>query len=66
MHRRIVGEGLKHPRLRANALRFGELYQSGISLFMIGYLEVALTLSVLYAVGMLVLPLGCRSGRSCS
>lgn len=62
MHRRIVGEGLKHPRLRANALRFGELYQSGISLFMIGYLEVAVTLSVLYALAMIVLPLGLSLG----
>ena len=62
MHRRIVGEGLKHPRLRANALRFGELYQSGVSLFMIGYLEVALTLSLLYAAAMLLLPLGLSLG----
>jgi len=62
MHRRIVGEGLKHPRLRANALRFGELYQSGVSLFMIGYLEVALTLSALYALAMLVLPVGLSVG----
>ena len=62
MHRRIVGNGLKHPRLRANALRFGELYQSGISLFMIGYLEVAVTLSVLYALAMLILPLGLSVG----
>lgn len=62
MHRGIVSRGISHPRLRANALRFGELYQSGISLFMIGYLEVALTLSLLYALAMLVLPLGLSLG----
>jgi len=58
MHRGIVSRGIKDDRLRANVLRFGELYQSGVSLFMIGYLEVAATLSLLYAIVMAVLPLG--------
>jgi len=62
MHRRIVSNGLKTPRLRHNVLRFGELYQTGVSLFMIGYLEVAATLSLLYAVSMLVLPIGMGLG----
>ncbi len=62
MHRRIVSDGLRDDRLRANVLRFGELYQTGVSLFMIGYLEVAATLSVLYAVSMIVLPLGLSLG----
>ncbi|MEL6217866.1 MAG: hypothetical protein AAFR79_05285 [Pseudomonadota bacterium] len=62
MHRRIVANGLKTPRLRHNVLRFGELYQTGVSLFMIGYLEVAATLSLLYAVSMLVLPIGMGLG----
>lgn len=58
MHRAIISRGIKAPRLRANVLRFGELFQSGVSLFMIGYLEVAATLTVLFALAMLVLPLG--------
>ncbi len=62
MHRRIVSAGIRSPRLRHNALRFGELYQTGVSLFMIGYLEVAATLTLLYAVAMAVLPLGLGFG----
>ncbi len=62
MHRRIVSEGIRSPRLRHNTLRFGELYQTGVSLFMIGYLEVAATLSLLYAVAMALLPLGLGFG----
>lgn len=62
MHRGIVARGIRTPRLRHNVLRFGELYQTGVSLFMIGYLEVAATLSVLYALAMLVLPLGLGPG----
>ena len=62
MHRRIVAAGIRSPRLRHNALRFGELYQTGVSLFMIGYLEVAATLSLLYAVAMALLPLGLGFG----
>ncbi|MEM9145026.1 MAG: hypothetical protein AAGC57_02435 [Pseudomonadota bacterium] len=62
MHRRVVSNGLKTPRLRHNVLRFGELYQTGVSLFLIGYLEVAATLTVLYALAMIVLPLGMGLG----
>jgi predicted PurR-regulated permease PerM len=62
MHRRIVSQGIRTPRLRHNVLRFGELYQTGVSLFMIGYLEVAATLTVLYAVAMAILPLGMGPG----
>ncbi|GMG81589.1 hypothetical protein LNKW23_08020 [Paralimibaculum aggregatum] len=62
MHRGVISRGLAAPRLRANVLRFGELYQTGVSLFMIGYLEVAATLTVLYALAMLVLPLGLSLG----
>ena len=58
MHRAIITGGIRDEALRANVLRFGELFQSGISLFMIGYIEVALTLSLLFAVAMVVLPLG--------
>lgn len=63
MHRGIIAGGIRAPRLRHNVLRFGELYQTGVSLFMIGYLEVAATLSVLYALAMLVLPLGLGFGE---
>lgn len=63
MHRAIIARGIRTPRLRHNVLRFGELYQTGVSLFMIGYLEVAATLSVLYAVAMTVLPLGLGFGE---
>lgn len=62
MHREIVANGIRAPRLRENVLRFGELYQTGVSLFMIGYLEVAATLSVLYMAAMLLLPLGLGLG----
>jgi len=62
MHRGIVARGIRHDRLRANVLRFGELFQSGISLFMIGYLEVGATLSFLYFVSMLILPTGLGIG----
>ncbi|MEM7238447.1 MAG: hypothetical protein AAF501_11575 [Pseudomonadota bacterium] len=62
MHRSIVSNGIKDARLRANVLRYGELYQTGVSLFMIGYLEVALTLSILFGVAMIVLPLGLSIG----
>lgn len=58
MHRAIISGGIRDASLRANVLRFGELFQSGISLFMIGYLEVALTLALLFAIAMTVLPLG--------
>lgn len=58
MHRRLIEGGIRDERLRANVLRFGELYQIGVSLFMIGYIEVGLTLAVLFAAAMLVLPIG--------
>ncbi|MEM7669020.1 MAG: hypothetical protein AAF317_07685, partial [Pseudomonadota bacterium] len=61
-HRSIVSNGIKDARLRANVLRYGELYQTGVSLFMIGYLEVALTLSILFGAAMIVLPLGLSIG----
>ncbi len=62
MHRAIISGGIRDERLRANVLRYGELYQEGVSLFLIGYLEVALTLSALYMVGMAVLPLNLGLG----
>ncbi|MGF1446269.1 MAG: AI-2E family transporter [Pikeienuella sp.] len=62
MHRGVISRGIKNDRLRANLLRYGELYQTGVSLFIIGYLEVAATLSVLYAISMIVLPLGLSVG----
>ncbi len=62
MHRAIISGGIKDPSLRANVLRYGELYQDGVSLFLIGYLEVALTLSVLYMLAMIVMPLSLGIG----
>lgn len=62
MHRDVITRGIREPRLRANVLRFGELFQQGISLFMIGYLEVALTLSLIYVLLMVALPLGLGFG----
>lgn len=62
MHRAIISNGIRDAQLRANVLRFGELFQTGISLFMIGYLEVALTLTLFYAVTMTVLPFGLGLG----
>lgn len=62
MHRSIIANGLRDAQLRANVLRFGELFQTGISLFMIGYLEVALTLTLFYAIAMTVLPFGLGLG----
>ena len=62
MHRSIIEHGIRAPRLRHNVLRFGELYQDGVSLFMIGYLEVAATLSLLYIAAMIVAPLGLGIG----
>ncbi len=62
MHRGVISRGIKDPALRANVLRYGELYQEGISLFMIGYLEVALTLSLIYVLAMVALPLGLGFG----
>ena len=44
-------------------LRFGELFQTGISLFMIGYLEVAHDVdSLFYAIGLTLLPFGLGLG----
>lgn len=62
MHRSIISNGIRDPGLRANVLRFGELFQTGVSLFMIGYLEVAFTLTFFYLVAMIVLPLGLSLG----
>jgi len=62
MHRGIISRGIRNERLRRNTLRFGELYQSGVSLFMIGYLQVAATLTMLYAIAMVVLPFGIGLG----
>ena len=62
MHRGVIARGISDPQLRRNVLRYGELYQEGVSLFMIGYLEVGLTLSVLYVLSMIVLPLGLGLG----
>ena len=62
MHRAIVSGGIKDPSLRANVLRYGELYQEGVSLFLIGYLEVGITLSLLYMLAMLVVPLSLGPG----
>ena len=62
MHRTIISNGIQDDRLRANVLRFGELFQTGISLFMIGYLEVALTMTLFYAIAMTVLPFGLGLG----
>ncbi len=62
MHRAIISGGIKNPSLRANVLRYGELYQDGVSLFLIGYLEVALTLSLLYILAMIVMPLSLGIG----
>lgn len=57
-HRAIISNGIKNPRLRANVLRFGEHFQTGVSLFMIGFIEVAATLSIFYLIALTVLPLG--------
>ena len=62
MHREVISRGIKEPQLRANVLRYGELFQEGISLFMIGYLEVAITLSLIYVIAMVALPLGLGFG----
>ena len=62
MHRDVISRGISDPQLRANALRYGELFQEGISLFMIGYLEVAITLSFIYVIAMVALPLGLGFG----
>ncbi|MEM8791087.1 MAG: hypothetical protein AAGE80_05690 [Pseudomonadota bacterium] len=62
MHRAVISAGIKDEKLRANVLRFGELFQTGISLFMIGYLEVGVTLTILYALAMAILPLGLSIG----
>jgi len=62
MHRDVISRGIKEPKLRANVLRYGELFQEGISLFMIGYLEVALTLSFIYVIAMVAMPLGLGFG----
>ncbi len=62
MHRAIISGGIRDKQLRANVLRYGELYQDGVSLFLIGYLEVAVTLSLLYMLAMIVLPLGLGIG----
>jgi predicted PurR-regulated permease PerM len=62
MHRDVISRGIQEPKLRANVLRYGELFQEGISLFMIGYLEVAITLSFIYVIAMVALPLGLGFG----
>jgi len=62
MHRDVISRGISEPRLRANVLRYGELFQEGISLFMIGYLEVAVTLSFIYVIAMVAMPLGLGFG----
>ena len=62
MHRAIISRGIRSEPLRANILRYGELYQEGVSLFMIGYLEVAVTLSLFFIIAMTVLPLGLSVG----
>lgn len=61
-HRAIISNGIKDERLRANVLRFGEHFQTGVSLFMIGFIEVAATLSVFYLIALTVLPLGIGFG----
>ena len=62
MHRDVITRGISDTTLRANVLRYGELFQEGISLFMIGYLEVAVTLSFIFVIAMVVLPLGLGFG----
>ncbi len=62
MHRSIISNGIKDEKLRANVLRFGELFQTGISLFMVGYLEVALTMTLFYSVALTLLPFGLGLG----
>lgn len=62
MHRAIISGGIRDAQLRANVLRYGELYQEGVSLFLIGYLEVAITLSLLYMLAMVVVPLSLGIG----
>lgn len=48
--------------LRRRILRLLELYQDGLSILMIGFLEVGMTLSIYYFLAMLVLPVNLGFG----
>mgnify|MGYP001627761253 CR=1 FL=1 len=63
--RKRVERGIQNPVLRARVLRWGELFQEAIGLFMVGYLEVGLRLSALFFLAIFVLtPLGIGFGAA--
>jgi len=63
--RKRVERGIQNPSLRAKVLRWGELFQEAIGLFMVGYLEVGLRLSALFFVAIFLLtPIGIGFGAA--
>lgn len=60
--RSIVSGGISNDRLRQSTLRFLELYQDGLSVLMIGFLEVFATLTVLYIAAMVIFPFNLSFG----
>ncbi len=63
--RYIVVEGISNnpnSQLRRNFMRYLELYQEGLSVLMIGFLEVAMTLSAIYFVLMVLFPFNMSLG----
>lgn len=60
--RSIVSNGISNDSLRASTLRFLELYQDGLSLLMIGFLEVFVTLTALYVIAMVIFPFNLSFG----
>lgn len=57
-----ITSGISNERLRRRILRFGELYQEGLSILMIGFLEVSLTLAVIYVVLLSIFPFNLSVG----
>lgn len=63
--RHIVAEGISNDPdnpLRRNIIRYCELFQEGLSVLMIGFLEVAMTLSAIYFVLMALFPFNMSLG----
>lgn len=60
--RGLIESGISDEGLRRSTLRFLELYQEGLSVLMIGFLEVFLTLSVIYGIAMVLFPFNLSLG----
>jgi hypothetical protein len=60
--RSIVENGITDAKLRQRTIRFLELYQEGLSILMVGFIEVSLTLTGLYLVLLILFPFNLSLG----